>query len=134
MRDERELTIGALAEAAGVGVETVRYYQRRGLLAEPRRPVGGIRRYGTADVARLKFVKAAQRLGFSLDEVAELLRLEDGTRCAQARVLAEGHLGEIRQRLRDLRRVETTLARLVQQCESARGTVSCPLIAALGAP
>jgi MerR family mercuric resistance operon transcriptional regulator len=125
------LTIGALAEAAGVGVETVRYYQRRGLVGEPQRPAGGIRRYGAADLARLRFVKAAQRLGFSLDEVDELLSLEDGTRCAQARTLAEAHLGEVRQRLRDLRRVEAMLARLVRQCESARGTVSCPLIASL---
>jgi MerR family mercuric resistance operon transcriptional regulator len=132
MQDHHVLSIGALAEAADVGVETVRYYQRRGLLSEPRRPAGGIRRYGDTDVARLKFVKAAQRLGFSLDEVGELLRLDDGTRCAQARTLAETHLAEVRQRLRDLRRVETTLAQLVRQCGSARGTVSCPLIASLG--
>lgn len=128
---DRGLTIGGLAEAAGVGVETVRYYQRRGLVGEPRRPTGGIRRYSDVDVARLRFVKAAQRLGFSLDEVAQLLSLEDGTRCGQARKLAEAHLGEVRQRLRNLRRVEATLAQLVRQCESARGTVSCPLIASL---
>ena len=125
------MTIGALAEAAGVGVETVRYYQRRGLVGEPRRPPGGIRRYSGADLARLKFVKAAQRLGFSLDEVAELLRLEDGTHCAQARRLAELRLHDVRERLRHLRRVQTLLAQLVAQCGSARGTVSCPLIAAL---
>jgi MerR family mercuric resistance operon transcriptional regulator len=131
MAEDRTLTIGALAGAAGVGVETVRYYQRRGLLPQPRRPSGGIRRYAQADVARLKFVKAAQRLGFSLDEVMQLLELDDGTRCSQARVLADAHLHEVRQRLRDLRRVEATLARLVQQCQSTRATVSCPLIAAL---
>jgi len=131
MQEDRDLTIGALADAADVGVETVRYYQRRGLIAEPRRPAGGIRRYSDADVARLKFVKAAQRLGFSLEEVAELLRLEDGTRCAEARSLAAAHLDVVKQRLRDLRRVEATLGRLVRQCEAARGTVSCPLIASL---
>jgi MerR family mercuric resistance operon transcriptional regulator len=131
MAEDCTLTIGALAGAAGVGVETVRYYQRRGLLPQPRRPSGGIRRYAQADVARLKFVKAAQRLGFSLDEVMQLLELDDGTRCSQARALAGAHLVEVRQRLRDLRRVEATLARLVQQCQSTRATVSCPLIAAL---
>ena len=73
------LTIGVLAEAAGVNVETIRFYQRKGLLPEPDRPVGGIRRYGAADVARVRFIKSAQRLGFSLDDVAQLLRLEDGT-------------------------------------------------------
>jgi len=72
------LTIGALAKAAGVNVETIRFYQRKRLLSEPERPLGGIRRYGSADVARVKFVKSAQRLGFSLDEVGQLLTLEDG--------------------------------------------------------
>lgn len=66
----RNLTIGAFANAGGVNVETIRFYQRRGLLAEPDRPYGGVRRYGRADVERVRFVKSAQRLGFSLDEVA----------------------------------------------------------------
>ena len=69
------LTIGAYAKAAGVNVETIRFYQRKGLLLEPDRPYGSIRRYGGPDVARVKFVKSAQRLGFSLDEIAELLEL-----------------------------------------------------------
>jgi MerR family transcriptional regulator, mercuric resistance operon regulatory protein len=79
-----KLTIGAFAEAAGVNVETIRFYQRKGLLVEPDRPQGGIRRYGDVDVTRVRFVKAAQRLGFSLDEIGELLRLEDGTHCKEA--------------------------------------------------
>ena len=66
------LTIGGLAKAANVNVETIRYYQRRGLLSEPKRPLGGIRRYGSADIDRLTFVKTAQQLGFSLDEVGDL--------------------------------------------------------------
>lgn len=73
------LTIGVFAKAAGVNVETIRFYQRKGLLREPDKPYGSIRRYGEADVVRVKFVKSAQRLGFSLDEIAELLRLDDGT-------------------------------------------------------
>ncbi len=78
------LTIGVFAKAAGVNVETIRFYQRKGLLREPDKPYGSIRRYGEADVVRVKFVKSAQRLGFSLDEIAELLRLDDGTHCEEA--------------------------------------------------
>lgn len=87
------MTIGGLARAANVNVETIRYYQRRGLLSEPKRPPGGIRRYGFADIDRLTFVKTAQHLGFSLDEISDLLRLEDGTHCEEAslcRAQAEG--------------------------------------------
>ncbi|MDD3577045.1 MAG: MerR family transcriptional regulator, partial [Halothiobacillus sp.] len=86
------LSIGVLAKSAGVNVETIRFYQRKGLLPEPDKPYGSIRRYGEADVARVRFVKSAQRLGFSLDEIAELLHLEDGTHCEQASRLAEHKL------------------------------------------
>ena len=124
-------TIAGLAQAAGVNVETIRFYQRRGLLAEPDKPLGGIRRYGDADVARVRFIKAAQRIGFTLDEVAQLLQLEDGTRCSEAREIAEHKLADVRQRQQDLRRIEAALAQLVDRCTSQRGTVSCPLIDAL---
>lgn len=125
------LTIGALATTACVNVETIRFYQRKGLLAEPDRPYGSIRRYGESDVNRVKFVKSAQRLGFSLDEIAELLRLEDGTHCNEARGLAERKLIDVREKLDDLRRMESALRTLVANCRAARGTVSCPLISAL---
>ena len=125
------LPIGAVAAAAGVNVETVRFYRRKGLLPEPRRPYGQIRRYGESDVARVKFVKSAQRLGFSLEEVAGLLRLEDGTHCDEARVMAEQKLDDVRSKLRDLRSMESALKRLVADCCSSRGTVTCPLISAL---
>jgi MerR family transcriptional regulator, mercuric resistance operon regulatory protein len=124
-------TIGTLADAAGINVETVRYYQRRGLMRAPARPLGGIRRYGEGDLARVRFIKAAQRLGFSLDEVAELLQLEDGTRCAEARHIAEQKLVDIRRRLDDLRRMESTLAGLVERCAANGGKVTCPLIGSL---
>ena len=126
-----DLTIGALAEAAGVGVETVRYYQRRGLLTEPARQRGSVRRYGAEEQARLLFIRSAQRLGFSLEEVAGLLRLDNGAHCAQARALGEARLADVRARLADLRRMETALARLMRECSSTRGKVACPLIAAL---
>lgn len=77
------LTIGGLAKAANVHVETIRYYQRRRLVPEPERPPGGIRRYGPADIERLMFVKTAQQLGFSLVEISDLLQLEDGAHCQE---------------------------------------------------
>lgn len=131
--DLENLTIGAFARVAEVNVETIRFYQRKGLLPEPDRPYGSIRRYGTADVARVKFVKSAQRLGFSLDEVAELLKLEDGTHCDEARTLAEHKLKDVREKLADLHRIESALARLVDDCSAKKGTVTCPIIAALQA-
>lgn len=132
MENHREqLTIGAFAKAAGVNVETIRFYQRKGLLLEPERPSGGIRRYGAADVTRVRFVKSAQRLGFSLDEIAELLKLEDGTHCDEASRLAEHKLRDIQEKLADLARMEAVLAQLVCACYSRRGSVSCPLIASL---
>lgn len=131
--DLENLTIGALARMAEVNVETIRFYQRKGLLPEPNRPYGSIRRYGTADVARVKFVKSAQRLGFSLDEVAELLKLEDGTHCDEARTLAEHKLKDVREKLADLRRIESALARLIDDCCARKGTITCPMIAALQA-
>lgn len=125
------LTIGALAAAAAVNVETIRFYQRRHLLAKPERPHRGVRRYGSEDAARVRFIKSAQRIGFSLDEVAQLLQLEDGTRCSEAREIAEHRLVDVRQRLDDLQRMEAALASLVARCESVRCRVACPLIAAL---
>ena len=125
------LTIGAFAKAAEVNVETIRFYQRKGLLPEPDRPIGGIRRYGPADVDRVRFVKSAQRLGFNLDEVAQLLRLEDGTHCHEAADLAAARLKDVRLRLADLNRMESALSRLVTECSSSQDHVTCPLIASL---
>ena len=127
------LTIGQTATAVGVNVETIRFYQRKGLLWKPDRPIGGIRRYGQADVARVKFIKSAQRLGFSLDEIAQLLRLDDGMQCSAAAQLASRHLVDVRVRLQDLSRIEAALAKLLKQCARHRGDVACPLIAALHA-
>lgn len=131
--DPRDLPIGAFAATAGVSVETIRFYQRTGLLPRPRRSYGSIRRYGTSDVARVKFVKSAQRLGFSLQEIAALLTLEDGRRCDDARVLAEQKLTDVRAKLDDLQRIESALTRLIEHCCSSTQTISCPLIAALHA-
>lgn len=127
------LPIGRCAQAAEVNVETIRYYQRRGLMKEPERLLGGIRRYGEADIARLKFIKSAQRLGFSLSQVAQLLKLEDGTHCREAADLATSQVADVRARLADLAQMETALSALVKRCHSRRGSISCPLIASLHA-
>lgn len=126
-----KLTIGALATGAGVNVETIRYYQRRGLLVEPDKPLGGIRTYRKQDIHRVRFIKAAQGLGFTLEEILLLLRLEDGTHCAEAGAIAELKLSEVRSRLDNLRRIETALEALVNQCHAQRGKISCPLIQSL---
>ena len=126
-----KFTIGALADTAGVNVETIRFYQRKALLPEPERAYGSIRRYGSTDVARVRFIKTAQRIGFTLDEIAQLLRLEDGTHCSEARDIAEHKLADVRHRMLNLQRIEAVLAQLVAQCGSARGAVKCPLIASL---
>ncbi len=131
MHDKTGATIGALAETAGVNVETIRFYQRKGLMPEPEKPYGSIRRYGAAELARVRFIKSAQRLGFSLEEVGELLKLEDGARCSEARQLAEQKLVDVRQKLTDLQRIESVLAGLVARCSAVRGRVNCPLIASL---
>ncbi|WP_205182477.1 mercury resistance transcriptional regulator MerR (plasmid) [Cupriavidus sp. H19C3] len=132
-RNLENLTIGAFAKAAEINVETIRFYQRKGLLPEPDKPYGSIRRYGEADVTRVRFVKAAQRLGFSLEEIGELLRLEDGTHCEEASSLAERKLNDVRAKLADLRRMEAVLSDLVCACHARQGNVSCPLIASLQA-
>jgi MerR family mercuric resistance operon transcriptional regulator len=124
-------TIGVLADAAGVNVETIRFYQRKGLMQEPDRPLGGIRRYSSAALARVRFIKSAQRLGFSLDEIADLLQLEDGSQCSEAREKAEHKLTDVRVRLADLQRIEEALKTIVELCRTTSGRVKCPLIAVL---
>lgn len=123
------MTIGRLARAAGVHIETIRYYQRRGLLAVPRKPPGGVRRYPPDMLARLRFIKRAQELGFSLREIIDLLALGDGS-CRQTRAIAERHLQEIQSRMADLDSMRTTLSRLIRTCR-AGNRPPCPIIASL---
>lgn len=125
------LTIGRVANAAGVNVETIRYYQRLKLLEEPQKPLGGVRRYGDATVARVRFIKRAQELGFSLAEVQRLLRLEDPQSCGAARALAVEKLALVESRLADLARMRGVLKNLVARCDVRRGKVACPIIETL---
>lgn len=124
------MSIGNLARAAGVNIETIRYYHRIGLLAVPKRGRGEIRRYCSADLARVKFVKAAQRLGFSLADIAGLMGLGESADCEKARHVAEHRLMDVRAKLADLRYMESALKELVAGC-AAPPTDGCPLIAAL---
>ena len=125
-----EMTIGRLAEAAGVHLETIRYYQRRGLLAEPKRPAGGIRRYGADAVARLGFIRRSQEVGFTLEEVKALLKLGETPSCRGARTLAAKKLELVELRLRDLERMRGALAELIGQCDAGRER-NCPIIESL---
>ena len=125
------MTIGRVAEAAGVNVETVRFYQRLGLIEEPAKPPGGVRRYGVELVGRLRFIKRAKQLGFSLAEVKRLLALEDPQSCGKARDLAAEKLALVEVRIADLERMRGVLKDLVARCNVRRGKVACPIIATL---
>ena len=125
------LKIGSLASAADVGIETIRYYQRRRLLGQPTRPLRGQRLYPPEYVERVRFIKRAQALGFSLDEIAALMSLDSGTGHARARALASKRLAEIEAKIADLTVMRATLVDLVHRCEHTHGKVACPIIATL---
>lgn len=111
------LTIGQLAKTSGVNVETVRYYQRINLIPEPAKPAQGYRRYPTATVERIRFIKRAQELGFTLDEINDLLSLNDRD-CDEARVIAEHKQELIQQRIDDLSAMQRELAKLISACKN----------------
>jgi MerR family mercuric resistance operon transcriptional regulator len=122
-------TIGGLAKAAGVGVETVRYYQRRGLLAEPPRPPREVRRYGPADLKRLRFIRSAQAAGFTLAEIKELIDLDASDDRARARKLAQERVGALDAKIEALREARDALAALAEACAGKRSG-PCPILAA----
>ena len=127
----REVTIGRLAALAGVNVETIRYYQRRGLLDEPRKPLGGYRHYPTEVAKRVRFIKRSQALGFTLEETASLLRLDGADCSADTRELAAHKVALIERKLVDLAAMRDALAALVRQCDAGQVEASCPIIRAL---
>jgi MerR family mercuric resistance operon transcriptional regulator len=126
-----QLTIGKLAADAGVNVETVRYYQRRGLMAEPEKPMNGQRRYGVDAVKRVRFIKRAQVLGFTLDEIASLLELDEAHACAETRDLAAHKLEVIDSKLADLKAMRKALMALLRECDTGGAKGACPIIHAL---
>ena len=126
-----ELTIGRVAKLAGVNVETIRYYQRRRLIAEPDKPHMGYRRYPPDSVKHIRFIKRAQALGFTLEEISELLRLEEARACAETRALASHKIRLIDQKLTGLAAMRKALASLVQQCDRKQPAKGCPIIQVL---
>ncbi len=124
-----DLSSGALAREAGVNIETIRYYEKIGLMPEPVRADNGYRVYGETGLKRLSFIRRCRELGFSLDEVRGLLGLVDGGdyTCAEVRDLSIVRLGDVRQKIRDLRKMERTLKEMVSQCDG--GLVpECPIV------
>lgn len=122
-----DLTIGKLAAKAGVGVEAIRFYQRKGLLAVPPR-AGGIRRYDARDVERLHFIKRAQAAGFTLQEIAELIALDAGHDRPRAREMARTRIAALDERIAELKQARESLARLARECGEDRAG-PCPIIA-----
>jgi MerR family transcriptional regulator, mercuric resistance operon regulatory protein len=126
----QSLTIGRLAAGAGVGVETVRFYQRRGLLDTP--PKDGIRRYGGGDLRRLKFIREAQAAGFTLEQIKELLSLDSGTDRSRARALAAERIAALDAKIAELVRARDALSRLTHECSNGADG-PCPIIASFEA-
>jgi MerR family mercuric resistance operon transcriptional regulator len=128
------MTISRLADSAGVNVETVRYYQRRGLLREPTRPSGGVRHYEAIDVSRLQFIRRAQAMGFSLKEIAELAEIKGQGACEHTRQLTEAKLADVRRKIAALRRLERELAQVAAECARAPSDTCCPALDRLETP
>ena len=128
MKKSLSLTVGELAKATGVHVETVRYYQRRGLLATPERRYGTIRRYTDADRDRLRFIRRAQRLGFTLEEIAQLLALDALRDRERARALAESKVADLDVRIADLRAMRRVLVERIAHCVHSQSAEPCPIL------
>ncbi|HRM94060.1 MAG TPA: Hg(II)-responsive transcriptional regulator, partial [Alicycliphilus sp.] len=124
-----ELTIGSLADEAGVNVETIRYYQRRGLMPEPDKPAQGYRRYDATTVKRVRFIKRAQALGFTLEEIGGLLKLDEAHACAETRELASHKLQTIETKLADLVAMRKALTALLCQCDAGAMKGNCIALA-----
>ena len=123
-------TIGQLAKAAGVNVETIRYYERRGLISQPPKPAEGYRTYPQTTLARILFIKRAQELGFTLGEINNLLSLGE-SHCSEVQELAEAKLASVREKINDLHRLEQVLEELVTQCRTNPDNAACPIVESL---
>ena len=126
----KPMTIGRLARFADVNIETVRYYQRFGIIAEPPKPLVGYRVYPQQTADRIRFIKRAQQLGFSLQEIAELLALGDG-HCEDVRIRAVQKKKQIDQQIRDLKKLRKTLTDLILSCQGGDDDAPCPIVEAL---
>ena len=129
----KAMTIGQVARQAGVGVETIRFYERRGLIEEPPRRESGYRQYPEETIARIEFIKRAKELGFSLKEISELLslRMDPDTTCNDLREKAEAKVADIQAKIKELRRIERAVSRLAASCHRGGPKSRCPVLAAL---
>jgi MerR family transcriptional regulator, copper efflux regulator len=123
------MTIGRLAKQAGVNIDTIRYYERNGLIPEPTRRLSGYREYGLTDVARLRFILRAKDLGFTLAEIGELLSADRDVKGVKRR--AEGRLEQVERKIKELQRVRRGLKTLIEACPGHGDLEHCPIIAAL---
>lgn len=128
----QSMGIGALAEKGGVGIDTVRYYERNGLLSPRSRLASGYRRYSEQEVTRLRFIRRAQALGFTLKEIRELLALSAQKDVARVKRSAQRKLEDVQQRLASLQRIRDGLAKLVDACPGHGRVAECPILKALG--
>jgi MerR family mercuric resistance operon transcriptional regulator len=130
-KSDSAVTIGRLADMTGVHLETIRYYQRLGLMPTPERAYGAVRRYGEDAANRLRFIKRAQMLGFSLDEVKLLLDLSVGEHCAETREFAEQKKQLVDKKIADLQAIQSALDKLIRACQTGKKGCGCPIIDSL---
>lgn len=123
----KKMTIGKAAQSAEVSIETIRYYQRRKLILEPLKPLEGYRHYPDETIAKIKFIKRAQSIGFSLKEIEVLLELGNH-QCSETHDLASSKLTVVKEKIKDLRAIERTLKSLIKNCELSDDDALCPLI------
>jgi len=129
----KSFTIGQVAKHAGVGVETVRFYERKGLLEEPQRKASGYRQFDEQVVDRIRFIRRAKELGFTLNEIKELLelRLDPATTCADVKSRGEAKIEDVEEKIRSLQRMKQALVKLTKACSGRGGTSECPILEAL---
>lgn len=127
-------TIGAIAKQCGVGVETIRFYERQGLVPQPQRPETGFRRYPPDTIKRIRFIQRSKSLGFSLREIRELLslRVDSATTCDQVKTRAEAKIADIQKKVRTLKEMKRALAKMTAACRGRGPTGECPILEALG--
>jgi len=129
----QKITIAVAARQAGVGIETIRYYQRQGLIEEPVKPLQGYRIYPEQTIARIRFIKRAQELGFTLKEIGNLLQL-DAAQCHETRDIAADKLQLIEDKIKSLQSIRKTLSELIRHCDSRPQGESCPIIYSISEP
>ncbi len=124
------MQIGEIAKRSGIGIETIRYYEREGLLLEPQRRPSGYRQYDDSTIERLEYIRRAKELGFTLAEIRELLELSFAAHagCDRVRQRAEGKVADIEDKIRSLQKMKRSLGKIIQRCRAKNSTEDCPLV------